>query len=176
MANTTASAISSNLPQRSVPVELASTLPGARLLGAAPFKFFGLLVYDIHVWGMPEFDMNQYDNHPFALELVYARKLDGSAIAERSIAEMRRVGPFDELRERSWKKLMDAAFPDVQGADRITGLHDGKGGVRFWHNGRPTASVQDKDYARLFFGIWLSPKTSAPALRQSLLGQTHAQR
>ena len=28
----------------------------------------------------------------------------------------------------------------------------------------------DPLYARLFFGIWLAPQSSAPALRQSLLG------
>lgn len=29
--------------------------------------------------------------------------------------------------------------------------------------------VADPEFARLFFGIWLSPNTSEPALRQALL-------
>jgi hypothetical protein len=30
--------------------------------------------------------------------------------------------------------------------------------------------IADAEFARLFFGIWLSPRTSAPALRQALMG------
>jgi hypothetical protein len=42
--------------------------------------------------------------------------------------------------------------------------------VRFFHNGRQTAQLRDAEYARLFFGIWLAPQTSAPAMRTALLG------
>jgi hypothetical protein len=42
--------------------------------------------------------------------------------------------------------------------------------VRFFHNSRPTAQIRDAEYARLFFGIWLAPQTSAPAMRTALLG------
>ena len=61
------------------------------------------------------------------------------------------------------------AFPDVQAQDRLLGLNDGRGEVRFFHNGRQTAQLRDAEYARLFFGIWLSPRTSEPQLRQALL-------
>ena len=66
--------------------------------------------------------------------------------------------------------LMKQAFPDVAAGDRLLGFHDGQGQVRFFRNGEPTAQIDDVDYARLFFGIWLAPQTSAPALRESLLG------
>lgn len=41
----------------------------------------------------------------------------------------------------------------------------------FFFNGKPTAAINDKAFARLFFGIWLSPKTSAPGLRNALIGK-----
>jgi hypothetical protein len=40
-----------------------------------------------------------------------------------------------------------------------------------YFNGKPTAAINDKAFARLFFGIWLSPKTSAPGLRNALIGK-----
>ena len=40
---------------------------------------------------------------------------------------------------------MPQAFPNVVAADRLLGLHDGRGGVRFFHNGRPTAQLQDAE-------------------------------
>jgi hypothetical protein len=111
----------------------------------------------------------RYAQQPFGLELAYDRKLEGEAIAERSIAEMRR-GPFSAAQADQWLALMKQAFPDVAAQDRLLGLNDGQGEVRFFHNGQPTAQTRDAEYARLFFGIWLAPQTSAPALRDALLG------
>ncbi len=153
-----------------VPDEVASDLKQAQLRGRAPLRFFGLLVYEARLWTAPAFDPERYDQLPFALELEYARKLEGQAIAERSIAEMRRVGEFSDAQSKAWLGLMTQAFPNVGAQDRLTGLHDGGGGVRFYFNGQQTAATQDKTFTRLFFGIWLSPLTSAPALRKALIG------
>jgi hypothetical protein len=43
--------------------------------------------------------------------------------------------------------------------------------VRFLLNGKPFGEVRDAEFSSLFFGIWLSPGTSEPAMRQSLLAQ-----
>lgn len=157
-------------PTADLPTELRSTLPAGRLVGKGVLRFFGLRVYEARLWAAPGFPPEDYARHLFALELVYDRKLEGTAIAERSIAEMRRVGSFTEEQARQWLELMKQAFPDVQAQDRLLGLNDGQGEVRFFHNGRQTAQLRDAEYARLFFGIWLSPQTSAPAMRSSLLG------
>ncbi|WP_336580126.1 chalcone isomerase family protein [Alcaligenes sp. CHO6] len=153
------------------PQELRSTLPSAHLVGSGPMRFFGLRVYEARLWAMPDFEPKEYARQPFALELIYDRKLEGEAIAERSVAEMRRVGSFSEQQARQWLLLMKKAFPDVLAQDRLLGVTDGTGDVRFFHNGRETARIQDTEYARLFFGIWLSEQTSAPGLRTALLGK-----
>lgn len=151
------------------PPETQTALPDARLHGTGVLKFFGLRVYEARLWTRAGFRPDDYAGQPFALELRYDRRLEGDAIAERSLAEMRRVGSYTDEQGRRWMALMLQAFPNVVAADRLLGLHDGRGGVRFFHNGRPTAQLQDAEYARLFFGIWLAPQTSAPALRQALL-------
>ena len=156
----------------SAPLEVSAAIKSAQLLGRAPLRFFGLLVYEARLWTNSKFNAANYELAAFALELEYARKLEGAAIAERSIAEMRRVDSFTEAQAQTWLTLMKQAFPDVGAQDRITGVNDGAGGVRFYFNGKETASIQDKTYARLFFGIWLSPKTSSPALRSALIDQT----
>ena len=152
------------------PEELRADLPDARLVGTGVLRFFGLRVYEARLWAGPGFVPAQYARQPIALELLYDRKLEGQAIAERSVAEMRRIGAFSEEQARQWLALMTQAFPDVAAQDRLLGLSDGQGGVRFFHNARQTAQVRDSEYARLFFGIWLAEQTSAPALRKSLLG------
>ncbi|MDH1701689.1 chalcone isomerase family protein [Comamonas terrigena] len=170
MSNATHALTPTTAPATELPTELRSALPASRLVGTGVLRFFGLRVYEARLWAAPGFVPEDYARHPFALELVYDRKLEGAAIAERSIAEMRRVGSFTEAQARQWLALMQQAFPDVQPQDRLLGLNDGQGEVRFFHNGRQTALLRDADYARLFFGIWLAPQTSAPALRNALLG------
>lgn len=160
-------ALAADLP---LPAELQATLPQAKLRGTGVLRFFGLRVYEARLWTLPDFNADDYAGCRFALELVYDRKLEGAAIAERSVAEMRRVGSFDEAQAKRWLALMKQAFPDVAATDRLLGLTDGQGDVRFFHNGRPTAQTVDADYARLFFGIWLARQSSAPALRDALLG------
>jgi hypothetical protein len=158
-------------PPTTAPEEVSSALSQAHLLGRATLRFFGLSVYEARLWTPPAFDATRYDSQPFALELTYARKLKGIDIAERSITEMRRVGDFSDAQAKAWLALMNQAFPDVGGNDRLTGAHDGQGEVRFFFNGQLTATCRDQGYARLFFGIWLSPKTSSLALRAALIGQ-----
>jgi hypothetical protein len=66
---------------------------------------------------------------------------------------------------------MRRIFPDVKDGDRLAGLHLPGEGARFWLNGRPAGAVTDPEFSRLFFGIWLAPTTSEPALRLALLGR-----
>jgi hypothetical protein len=158
--------------QEAPPDELRGTLPGARLQGRMRFRWLGLTVYDTRLWvpGEPV-SAQDYAGRAFALELLYARSLDGARIADRSIDEMRRVDRLDERQAGDWRAAMAAAFPDVVAGDRLTGLNLPGRGARFFHNTRPTREVADTEFARLFFGIWLSPRSPEPALRQSLLGE-----
>ena len=54
--------------------------------------------------------------------------------------------------------------------DRLLGVHLPGRGAQFYANGKPQGEIADPEFARLFFGIWLSEKTSAPKLRLTLLG------
>jgi Chalcone isomerase-like len=154
----------------SAPAWLASALPGAALVGQGRLTFFGLKVYDARLWAAPGFDAARFDQQPFALALTYLRGLKGALIAERSLKEMRPLPGFDANRESDWLARMTALFPDVADGDTLVGLHLPGMGARFVLNGQVRGQVDDPLFARLFFGIWLSPKTSEPALRQALLG------
>ncbi|MFZ9440309.1 MAG: chalcone isomerase family protein [Hylemonella sp.] len=106
------------------------------------------------------------------LELPYLRKLNGRAIAERSLQEMQRAGPIPEAQAQRWLARMTSIFPDIQDGDKLTGQHLPGVGARFWFNGRAVGQIDEPEFSRLFFGIWLAPTTSEPELRQALLGQT----
>lgn len=155
---------------QSLPVELEADLPGARLQGSGRLRFLGLRVYDIRLWASAPVPRGEaWAAQPLALEIQYARPLVGKLIAERSIEEMRRQGPLADDKAARWLAAMTAAFPDVREGDRLTGVFRPGEWARFHHNGKPVGEVRDAEFARLFFGIWLSPRTSEPALRDALL-------
>ncbi len=66
------------------------------------------------------------------------------------------------------------AFPDIVKGDRITGVFEPGVTAKFFFNGQPRGEIRDADFALRFFGIWLSPKTSEPKLRDALLGGAKA--
>jgi hypothetical protein len=159
------------------PAELRQVYPSPQLIGEGKMTFFTLAIYTIRLWSPAPLNAVVFDQNrlsvPLALELLYARSLEGKLIAERSLVEMRRVSNDPQLleeRSAQWLEQMSQAFPNVQAGDRLSGVFDGKDRMQFYHNGKPTLEIVDADFARFFLGIWLHPKTSEPALRQSLLG------
>ena len=153
-----------------VPAELAADLPDAKLQGSGRLRFFGLQVYDARLWVGARGVGADWTQTPLALEMQYLRGLPGQQIAERSLAEMRKHGDVAADTAERWLADMKKAFPDVKANDRITGVLLPGQGARFFFNGALRVEVRESEFAKLFFGIWLSPKSSEPALRQALLG------
>lgn len=132
-------------------------------------RVWGFEVYDARLWTPVGFRHGPYTQFPFALELQYLRKLEGAAIASRSIDEMRRVGPFSDAQAQSWLAAMRELFPDVRQGERITGINLPGVGAEFWVNGQRAGVLKDPAFARLFFGVWLDERTSEPKMRAQLL-------
>ena len=153
---------------------LASPMAGTLQAGSGELRFLGLSIYQARLWVSPRFDASDFGAHPLALELTYQRAFSAEAIAKRSLEEMRRIGSFTEVQATRWQQALQAALPDVQPGDRLVGLYQPGTGATFQLRGRTVGTVADPAFARLFFGIWLSPLTSEPQLRAALLG-TRAQ-
>lgn len=159
------------------PAEVLLSIPEAKLIGRARLRFFGLNIYEAVLWANAELRPSVYAASPLALELNYLRNLNGGLIAERSIQEMRRVGPINTTQEQAWLRFMQQTFPNVIEGDRITGVHQpsaaggagAPGGAAFFYNGAPVGQIADADFSRYFFGIWLHPNSSEPKMRSELL-------
>lgn len=156
-----------------LPQEVNAELASLQLAGSGKLSFFGLEVYESSLWTTPSFKGLAFENHSFALELHYLRNFTAIDIAKRSIEEMQRIEPVHEQKVALWVKTLSEAFPNVKKGDRIVGVHKPGFGVTFWHNGKRSGEIRDADFSRQFFGIWLSPKTSEPKLRQALLGKAN---
>ena len=152
------------------PAHGAPELTGLQLRGQGRFRYFGLSIYDVRLWSAEPVAAASWSEQKLTLELQYARTLVGREIAKRSLAEMRRQAAVTDAQAQAWLQEMETAFPDVKAGDRLSGQYEPGAAASFFFNGQPRQRIADAQFARLFFGIWLSPQTSEPALRAQLLG------
>ena len=148
---------------------LATTGPeaptaGFRRWGSGEFRRFGFLVYEATLWAGGDDPLRP----PLALKLTYKRNISGRDIADASVKEIRNLGVADDARLKGWGERMVGIFPDVRPGDHIVGVQM-PDAARFYFNDRSIGSIDDPDFARAFFAIWLDAKTSAPDLRAALL-------
>lgn len=147
---------------------LSASLQDQARMGTARLRYWGFDVYDASLYVPRGFDVNRFEEQRFGLELSYLRGFKGADIAERSIEEMKGLATLEPAQAERWRSAMSALFPDVQRGDRLTGVHVPGSGARFYLNGRWLGEVADDAFSRLFFGIWLSPRTSQPRMRAEL--------
>ena len=140
-----------------------------RVQGQGEMRWFGLRLYEASLWapgGRWQAEL------PYALELRYSRDIPSRRLVDSSIEEMQRLGAADDERLARWKVALEQVFPDVRSGDVIVGMHLPARGAEFYHQGRLTGRIDDVDFARAFFAIWLDERTREPALRARLLGRT----
>lgn len=152
---------------QSLPEMIAREVMGLSVRGEAVMRFLGLKVYDVRLWTqMKPFTYAD----PFAIELVYDMALKGKDIADRSVKEMRAQGVNDEAKLRRWGDEMRRIFPDIRQGDALIGVSLPGKEARFYNREKLIATVPDPEFAKAFFDIWLSEKSSEPKLRLKLLG------
>ena len=144
-------------------------VPGARLMGAGEFRMFGFHIYNARLWSATQ---SLGGDQPFALELIYQRTISRDDLVEASVNELKRLGGAAVSAQRlaAWQTQMQQAFVDVQAGMRITGVYLPGRGARFYVGQRMQHEINDPQFARAFFDIWLDPRTRNPTLREQLLG------
>ena len=151
---------------------LKQALPDATVIGSGSFRWFGLKLYDASLWAVRgSFNPDNWQSASLALELNYARSLEGRRIAEASIDEMKKLGIGTPAQHKAWDEAMKQVFPDVDKTTQLTGLYVPGQPTRFFRNGAAIGEIADPAFGPAFFAIWLHPKTTAPKLRTMLLGQ-----
>jgi len=149
---------------------LRPLLGNPRLVGDYRFTYWGFDVYHASLWASSaEFAPTDWATQRLALELRYLRDFQGRDIAQRSIAEMQGQRPLNADQSAAWLQSLQALLPNVRSGETITGVYLPEWGAQFLHQGKPVGDIREPEFARRFFGIWLSPQTSQPQLRQQLL-------
>lgn len=144
-------------------------VPGAQIIGSGEFSVFGFDVYDARLWSAARPLAN---DQPFALELIYRRKISRDDLVQASVDEIKRLSGnrVSPAQLAGWQAQMEQSFVDVQSGTRITGVYLPGQGARFFVGQRLQHEIDDPQFARAFFDIWLDPRTRNPTLREQLLG------
>ncbi|RQO33672.1 hypothetical protein DBR37_15495 [Herminiimonas sp. KBW02] len=152
------------------PAHIQKELSPAYLSGQGSFRWFGLKIYDARLWvGEQGYNSAAPETSKFALDLRYARSLQGRKIAEASRDEIQKLGLGNAQQLTEWQNRMEQIFPDVSEGTHLTGVYLPNAGARFYLDGKAIGEIMDAAFAQAFFAIWLAPKTTAPQLRNALL-------
>ena len=140
-------------------------LPQAQQVGEGVFKRLGWSIDTARLWAPGGV---YAPGKPFALSLTYEFDIAQSRIVQASIEEMERLGaPVADRPE--WREALLAVIRDVGKSQSLAGVYIPGQGALFYHDDVQTGRL-DEELAQHFFGIWLDPRTSDPALRTALLG------
>ncbi|MCE2927903.1 MAG: chalcone isomerase family protein [Rickettsiales bacterium] len=145
------------------PAEIEKTISAESPYGKAALTRLIFHAYDAELW--TDTRPWSYDA-PFALSLTYRMDFTSEELVDKTLEELMRIHGD----RSSFKADLTSAFPAVKDGERITAVFLPKQGVRFYYNGSKTAVINSASFAREFFDIWLSEKTSEPRLRRKLLG------
>lgn len=159
-------AVAVNVPAE-LPSSVCSALETCRMVGKGRLRWWGFHVYDAALWSR---DGRWQADAPYVLDIIYARQVTAAQLAETSIDEMRRLGVRDEAKLARWDAAMRSVFPDVQSGSRLIGVYRPQRGAQFHSGTRLLGTIDDPEFARRFFDIWLDPRTQKPELRIALLG------
>lgn len=161
-------ALATASPAAANPAEVGADIPNARTVGQAPYRFFGITLFQAELFA-PNGDFSW--RRPFALTLTYERSARRATIVNRSIAEMSRRGAGSAEQLSPLRAQLERCFPDVQRGDRVTGVSTSPDAARFYVNGVRRCTVEWPNFRRHFFGIWLDARGGQAAMSARLRGE-----
>ena len=169
-------ALPASAAEHEVPTHVAKYIADAKLAGSGRLTWWGFHVYDADLYIGGALDTHQPTAQPFVLELRYARRLSGAAIADASRDEIARLQYGSDALRAAWHAEMTRLFPDIGVGQRLAAVNRPGRGARFYFDGRFIGAIDDPEFARAFFAIWLDERTQAPKLREALLRAARAPR
>ncbi len=142
-------------------------------VGIGAVRYAGLIhVYDAALYAPS--DQRSADildaGIPKRLEIVYHRALDAERMAEAAQRTLERQHGM-AMMER-WQPHIDrlhAAYRDVARGDRFALAMSPARGLWLEFNGQEVVHIEDVEFGRLYFGIWLGDPPLSASLRDALL-------
>lgn len=111
----------------------------------------------------------QAGRFPQMIDILYLRNIDKQDLITATDREWIRLG-LPLAKRKVWIEQLGKLWPTIRKGDRLAFQVNPRGDNFFIYNGKNIGGVADKEFGRSFLDIWLSPKTSQPAIRKLLIG------
>ena len=159
---------------QTAPLPWREAVAGLQTRGTHHFRYWGLSIYHAELQVAAGFEPARFAQHRLALTMRYSRDFTGQALAKSTWDEVQglmtrggqRVSPSQNA---AWEAQLNALMPNVRSGDRLSAVNVPGRGVALFHNEAPLGLFEDRLLADAFLGIWLSPLSPQPAMRQALL-------
>ena len=154
--------------------EWQSTLNG--IVKDQPFTMIGKATFSILFWDVynskllttsGKFPM-QSNNETLIYKIEYLKNATAEELITHTIEQWQHLEVTAQNYQPFLPKL-SKIWPDIKSGDSLALVMTQQSSA-FYYNNKLVGSIDDPKFGPLFLDIWLSEKTSEPALRQQLLG------
>jgi hypothetical protein len=154
------------------PQEIATYIKSDTPHGSADFTWYLINVYKISLWtDAQNFSLENKSDEKFALSINYKIKIKRDDLVQTTIDEMARISGKPALSFEKYRSTLQKVFPQVKAKDVITAINIPNKGIKFFYNGIETGIINDKNFTKNFFSIWLSEKTLNQKLYKNLINK-----
>lgn len=140
-------------------------------LGQSTYDWFWIKLYSAELWAPNRVQtMDQLWQIPFALSLTYDIRIKPAKLAQVTLEQMEHQAPVAPDVAERWVQQLTQLYPPIAKGTTLIGLYDPKGRMALYRDGQLLGEMQDGDFAKRFFQIWLDARSSYPKNRLQLLG------
>ena len=140
-----------------------------KLIGEGTLKVLMWEVYDLRLYT----DGTAFSwQDKFMLEFDYSRELKKESVIDASLKEFKLQPNVTDKDIEAWNVYLEQVIQSVQKGTKASIMWVPEGQIVFNYEGSAPSTIENEDFARAFFNIWLGEKTSRPKLRSQLLGDS----
>ncbi|GGD66315.1 chalcone isomerase family protein [Lacimicrobium alkaliphilum] len=148
----------------------ASPLENLQKVGEARLTVWFWEIYQSSLYTPSgEYKANSY---PVALKIDYLRDIKAEDLVDATEEQWQKQGR-DKEKVSLWLERVEQIWPDIQEGDELIFLVNENKKGHFYYNQQHIGAIEDETFSSAFLGIWLSPDTQYPELREKLIQRSH---
>lgn len=143
-----------------------------RLRGMGLFRYMGVKLYMAFFYTKPDVaepDMS-LGRHPMRLVFRYMHDIPRDALVKAAETNLQRNAEVDYPKIRERVERLHERYTDLKKGDECALVYANGKTIALFKN-KPIIEIEGEDFARAYFGIWLSKYSINQKLRKNLLGE-----
>ncbi|WP_299267846.1 chalcone isomerase family protein [uncultured Psychrosphaera sp.] len=136
-------------------------------VGSAQFSVLFWDIYNSHLFTKSgRYEENSDQDVIFKIE--YLKDISADELIKRTVEQWQHL-KYKKSDYEAFIPRLKSLWPNISAGDSLT-LYRNNQSTEFYFNNMNIGVIDNEEFYKLFLAIWLSPDTSEPELRQSLIG------